>query len=166
MFNNIDEYNQINEFFKSNESLLIIKIHPKQDLSNLKIENKSNIKVLAGETIKKLKINNYKLMNCSDALISDYSGAAFEYLQTDKPIAYVLDDMKDYKQGFVVEDIHTLIAGEEIYNLNDFKNFVSNVINEKKKKKKRRREVRDYIYNYNDGNSCKRLTELLNMVKK
>lgn len=163
LFNNLDEYDEINEFFKNNNSLLIIKLHPKQDLSDLKIEDKSNIKVLTGNTVKDLNINNYKLMNCSDALISDYSGAAYEYLQTDKPIAYVLDDMKEYKQGFVVEDIHTLIAGEEIYNLQDFKNFVSNVINEKDLYRKRREEIREYIYNFNDGNSCKRLAELLNL---
>ena len=161
LFNNLEEYNEINEYFKKNESLLIIKIHPKQDLSDLKIQNKTNIKVLTADTVKVLNINNYKLMNCSDALISDYSGAAYEYLQTDKPIAYVLDDMKEYKQGFVVEDIHTLIAGQEIYNLSDFKKFVSDIINEIDLFKQRRKEVREYIYNINDGNSCKRLAELL-----
>ena len=165
LFSNIKEYDTVNDYFKDNDSLLIIKLHPKQDISDLKLQDRTNIKILTGDTVKKLNINNYKLMNCSDALISDYSGAAYEYLQTDKPIAYVLDDMKEYKLGFVVEDLHTLIAGQEIYNLEDFKKFVIDVINENDLFKDRRKEIRDYIYNYNDGNCCKRLTELLNLDK-
>ena len=70
LFNNLDEYNEINECFKENNSLLIIKIHPKQDLSNLKIQDKTNIRVLTGNSVKKLNINNYKLMRNKIILIN------------------------------------------------------------------------------------------------
>ena len=43
-------------------------------------------------------------------MISDYSGAAYEYLQLNRPIGYVLDDVNEYISGFVVEDIHQLIV--------------------------------------------------------
>ena len=70
-------------------------------------------------------------MKCMDALISDYSGAAYDYLQLNRPIGYVLDDMDDYIAGFVVEDIHTLIAGAEIYNFEQLESFITDVVNGK-----------------------------------
>lgn len=158
-----EQYLKLNNYLAENDVFLIIKIHPKQDLENLKIKDESNIKVLTGETVKKLEIDNYALMKCADALISDYSGAAYEYLQLDRPIGYVLDDMNDYIAGFVVEDIHTLIAGAEIYNFNQLESFIVDVVSEDDSFKERRKKIRDYIYEYHDANSSKRLVELLGL---
>ena len=158
-----EQYLKLNNYLAENDVFLIIKIHPKQDLENLKIRDESNIKVLTGETVKKLKIDNYALMKCADALISDYSGAAYEYLQLDRPIGYVLDDVNDYIAGFVVEDIHTLIAGAEIYNFEQLESFIVDVVSEDDSFKERRKKIRDYIYEYHDANSSKRLIELLGL---
>lgn len=158
-----EQYMKLNNYLAENNVFLIIKIHPKQDLENLKIKDESNIKVLTGETVKKLKIDNYALMKCADALISDYSGAAYEYLQLDRPIGYVLDDVNDYIAGFVVEDIHTLIAGAEIYNFEQLESFIVNVVSENDSFKERREKIRNYIYEYHDANSSKRLVELLGL---
>ena len=119
--------------------------------------------MLTGESVKKLKIDNYALMKCVDALISDYSGAAYEYLQLNRPIGYVLDDINDYVAGFVVEDIHTLIAGPEIYTLDQLELFIKNVIDEIDNYKEKRERIRDYIYEYHDANASKRLSELLKL---
>ena len=81
-------------------------------------------------------------------MISDYSGAAYEYLQLNRPIGYVLDDVNEYISGFVVEDIHQLIAGHEIYDFEQFKNFIMDVVNHNDKYKEKRIKVRDYIYKY------------------
>ena len=158
-----EQYLKLNKYLNLRNVLLIIKIHPKQDLENLRIQDESNIKVLTGESVKKLKIDNYALMKCVDALISDYSGAAYEYLQLNRPIGYVLDDINDYVAGFVVEDIHTLIAGPEIYTLDQLELFIKNVIDEIDNYKEKRERIRDYIYEYHDANASKRLSELLKL---
>ena len=163
LIESINDYKKLNNTLNKKNIFLIIKIHPKQDLSTLGISDLSNIKVLTGETVKKLHIDNYNLIKCSDALISDYSGAAYEYLQLNRPIAYVLDDIEDYKIGFVVDDIHKLMAGNEIYNYDDFIDFIDEVANGTDKYKKRREELCGYIYEYHDGNSCERLAKLLNL---
>ena len=41
----------------------------------------------------------------------------------------MLDDLNEYISGFVVEDIHQLIAGHEIYDFEQFKNFIMDVVN-------------------------------------
>lgn len=158
-----EQYQNLNNYLAKNDVYLIIKIHPKQDLENLKIKDESNIKVLTGKTVKELNIDNYALMKCADALISDYSGAAYDYLQLNRPIGYVLDDMDDYIAGFVVDDIHTLIAGAEIYNFEQFESFIIDVITGKDSFKEKREKIRDYIHEYHDANSSKRLVELLGL---
>ena len=102
-------------------------------------------------------------MKCADALISDYSGAAYEYLQLNRPLGYVLDDINDYKIGFVVDDIHKLMAGHEIYTIEDLKKFIIDVIDDNDTYKERREKLRDYIYKYHDGNSSERLAKLLEL---
>ena len=160
-----EQYLELNNYLAENDVFLIIKIHPKQDLDNLRIKNKSNIRVLTGEALKKLKIDNYAMMKCADALISDYSGAAYEYLQLNRPIGYVLDDMEDYTAGFVVEDIHTLIAGAEIYNFEQLESFIVDVVSENDSFKEKRERVRDFIYEYHDADSSKRLAEIMGIDK-
>ena len=163
LIQSIDSYNYMNNILKELDILLIIKIHPKQNLEDLKIGDLSNIIVLTGEKVKTINVDNYKLMKCTDALISDYSSATYDYLQLDKPIAYVLDDMNEYKLGFVVEDIHQLIAGQEIYNMEDMVKFIKDVSNDNDIYREKRRKIRDYIYDYHDGNSCERLTKLFGL---
>lgn len=163
LFNTLEEYKILNEKLKKMDVFLIIKIHPKQDLSNLGIYDMSNIKVLTGDSVKKLGIDNYKLIKCTDALISDYSGAAYEYLQLNRPIGYILDDINDYKLGFVVDDIHQLIAGHEIYTIEDLIKFITDVVDDNDIYKERREKLRDYIYKYHDGNSSERLAKLLEL---
>lgn len=163
LLNSLTEYTQLNNRLKENDSLLIIKIHPMQDLSNLKIKSMSNITVLTGDDVKNKNIDNYRLLPCTDAMISDYSGVAYEYLKLDKPIAYVLEDMKDYKLGFVVEDINSLLAGPKIYRFEDLLGFVDDVVSGNDKYENKRHQVRDFIYKYCDGNSCQRIADFMGL---
>lgn len=161
LLQNLTEYEQLNEFLSAQNALLIIKLHPMQNLDNLKVTNISNITVLTGSNVKEKGIDNYRLMRSSDALISDYSGVAYDYLQLNRPIGYVLDDMNEYKPGFVVPNIHELLAGDEIYTLQDMYVFISNIVNGVDIHKNKRKRIRDYIYEYHDQDNCKRLAEFM-----
>lgn len=161
LFKDYDSYERFNDFLKSLNVLLVIKIHPMQNLENLKISSLSNIEVLTGERVKKLKIDNYRLLVDSDALISDYSSIAIEYLHIDKPLAYVLEDIKEYV-GFVV-DPHQLMAGTEIYTIDDMKEFIKTISNEKDYYRDERNALFNKIYKFHDGGSCKRLVEFMKL---
>ena len=107
LFHDQNEYKDINQFLADYNILLVIKIHPMQDLSDLKAIEMTNITILTGNDVKKKNIDNYRLMSCCDAMISDYSGAAYEFLQLDRPIAYVLDHSYiDLPRRLQVNDIH------------------------------------------------------------
>ena len=110
---------------------------------------------------KKLGIDNYRLMKDADALISDYSSVAYDYLHLDRPIGYTLDDMEHYKVGFIIDNPSELMAGHIIYNKKQFINFIEDVINNKDPYKEERRKLFDKVFKYHDGDSCKRLTEFM-----
>lgn len=85
-----------------------------QDISDLKIKSVSNIRVLTGNDVKKLTVDNYRLMKDCDALISDYSSAAYDFLQCNKSIAYDFSDIQDYKLGLSVDNPEDYMAGHYI----------------------------------------------------
>ncbi len=166
LIENEEQFEELNAFLHLNDVLLIVKIHPMQDLESLKIRTKSNIIVLTGDDVKKLDVDNYRLLPCVDAMISDYSGIAYEFLQLNKPIAYVFADAVDYKLGFVVDDVDQLIAGEKIYSIDDMEKFILDVIEGNDPYRERRKAIRDYIYKYNDNNNCKRLADFMGLKKE
>lgn len=163
LINCIGEYKELNDCLQKNDSLLIIKIHPMQNLKGLGIKTTSNIKVLTGKDVKRMDVDNYRLMSAVDALISDYSGAAYEFLQVNKPISYVLHDMEEYRLGFVIDDLDELIAGTKIFSINDLKVFIEDVVNDIDGYAEKRMKVRNFIYKYNDTHNCERLAESMQL---
>lgn len=160
---NMEEYNSLNSILKSLDMLLIIKLHPNQLLEGLKIKDLSNIVVLTHSDMKEKSINLYKLLNSTDALISDYSSIVGAYLHLDRPIAYVFDDIREYKLDLISDDLSQVTAGTFIYNLYDMHHFLEDIAKENDRYMEKRHKLRDFIYEYKDGNSCKRLAEFLQL---
>lgn len=163
IFDNINDIQNLNQYLKRNDVLLVIKIHPMQDLSTVKVHNLSNIQVLDGRSVKKYGVNNAQLMKDADALISDYSSAAFDYMHLDRPVGFTMDDAKDYKLGFIVKDPMELIGGQIINNKEDFLIFIDDVINSRDTYREKRHEVFGKIFQFKDGKSCQRLAEFLKL---
>lgn len=157
------QYLELNEFLKKRNMLLIIKIHPMQDLCTIQVKSTDHILILTGADVKRLAIDNYRLMKETDGLISDYSSVAFDYLHCNRPIAYVLKDAKQFKMGFIVDDIHELIAGHEIYNIEDMYSFLNDVFENKDQYKNQRNNLLQRVFTYRDGNSCKRVVDFIGL---
>lgn len=163
IFNKLDDVKKLNEELSKNNSLLIIKIHPMQDLKTVKIRELSNIIVLDGISVKKLNVDNYQLMKDTDALISDYSSAAYDYMHLNRPIGFTMDDVKDYKLGLIVDNPEKLIGGKIIKNNVEFLEFIQEVLDGKDTYKVKRNRVFDTVFDYHDGNSCERLVKFLKL---
>lgn len=157
---------QLNSDLHRKNVLLIIKIHPKQVLApDEMIQDTENIKVLTGERVKQLSIDNYRLMKCADALISDYSSAAYSYLLLNRPIGFVFSDLEGYKLGLINADIDFLTPGRKILTFSDFKCFIDNVVDDKDDYIEKRTEALSWLYKYTDGDSSKRIAEYMGLSK-
>lgn len=157
------DYNELNAVLNRYNIKLIVKFHPAQDMNCIHVGNTDNIEILSPDIVKKLKIDTYKLLTQTDALISDYSSISFDYLLLDKPIAYVLSDYEEYKLGFAVSDPMEYMPGEYIYGFEDFKRFLDCVNNHKDIYRKQRNELKDKIHKYQDGKSSSRIARLLKL---
>lgn len=158
-----EELDGLDNLLRENDSQLIIKIHPMQDMTNFNLKSTENIKVLTGKDVKKLKIDNYRLMSSVDALISDYSSAAYDFLHCNKPIAYMHDDEKNYKLGYIVKDPHTMMAGDEIFTYDELIMYIKNVINGIDLYTDKRKELLEWLFKYQDDKSCERLANFLKL---
>ena len=163
IFDNFQSIEKMNDYLAERDALLIIKIHPMQDLETVKIRDMSNIKVLDGNSVKALGIDNYRLMKDTDALISDYSSVAYDYLHLDRPIGFTMDDANSYKLGFIIEDPKELIGGQIINSGDDFLKFINDVLEGRDLYREKRHEVFDKVFKFHDGNSSKRLIDFLNL---
>lgn len=159
----LEEYEHVNKVLNKLNMLLILKIHPMQDLSQIRIHTTSNIIVLDGKGVKRKGIDNYRLMVDVDAMISDYSSAGIDFLHTKKPIAYTTDDMNSFKLGFIVDNVEELMPGYKIRCLNDLCNFFNVLSSGVDVYKEARQEVLMKMFNFCDGNSSKRLADFLNL---
>lgn len=160
---NVNACIRLNDFLQEENALLIIKIHPMQDPTTIKIKEMSNIIILDKNAVKQRGIDNYRLMKDVDALISDYSSAAYDFLHADKPIGFTLDDVKDYKLGLIFEKPEEYMPGHIIFNQNDFMAFIEDVVNGKDPYMQERRRISDLFFKYHDRNSSQRLAEFLDL---
>ena len=161
LIDSISEFQKLNDMLKDNNNLLILKIHGGQDQNILKVKDLSNIKIITVDDEKKLDINLYKLIANTDALLTDYSSIAFDYLLLDKPIGYIIDDIKEYKLGFGFENIFDMMPGHKIKDLEELLNFIKKLNNGIDDYKKDRKKVLNYINEFQDGKNCERIIEYI-----
>lgn len=160
----LEEYKRLNRFLEKENVLLTIKLHPSQEPSTYKqLKSLSNIKVVSPELEHSLGINKYALMKDTDALISDYSAAAYEYLLLNRPIGFVMSDINEYKPGLIIDkvDMEKFIAGQKIKTYDDFVFFIKNIVNDKDEYYNERNFLKCFLYKYDDGNSTERLIKYL-----
>lgn len=142
---------------------LIIKPHPHQDLSVYKIDTYKNIVFLPQDRLDRYNLTVHSLMRETDALISDYSSIAFDYMLLDRPIAYTVDDMEDYLIGFAVDNPFDYMPGKKLYACEDMLDFIDDVKNGTDIYIEQRRKVRDYIHEYQDDKNSERFLKIMGM---
>ena len=106
----------------------------------------------------------YKFVALTDALLSDYSSIAIDYLIVDRPIAYTLDDFEEYRKtrGFLVEDPRVYMPGYHLYVFDDLKRFILDLFEGKDLYKEQREQMGDQLIVKSD-NYCKGILDRLNI---
>ena len=155
---NRKELEEIDLFLRMKKMLLIIKKHPLQTGWSQDTQEFTNIRYVSEAMLKKEKLQLYELIGISDALISDYSSVAVDYLLLDRPLGYVLADYEIYreKRGFVFEDPLEYMPGEKIYNACDLKQFLLHISDGTDDYRAERRKMLSQMHNQTE-NYCKRL---------
>ena len=145
---------------------IIVKLHQKQKEYPICWDKFSNIKELSVSDMESKGTMLYPLLTVTDALISDYSSVAVDYMIVNKPIAYCLDDYVLYKnaRGFVVDDPRDYMIGHHLYKLDDLLGFVSDIAENKDVYAQKRTDIFDTLV-YRSDCYCKELADYLQISK-
>lgn len=162
---NINQMKQLNNILVENDMVLIVKLHPFQKKSSVKKSDCSNIKIIDNYELYKKDLVINRLLASADALISDYSSAAVDFLNKDKPIAFTLDDVEEYEdsRGFVFKNIKEWLPGTEIYDYNDMCRFIGEIASDVDSSREKRNKISTEMIKYRDCNNCKRICEAFNI---
>jgi len=148
---------ELDNFLKESNSILIFKAHP--DVIEIATIDLDNIIIPVSY------LDPQELLLASDVLISDYSSIIFEFLLTgNKPVISFPYDLEFYKkERGLYYDYLKFIPAPIVYNIPDLIYHLKTIKNWSPKYEERRRNVCKLVNTFNDGNSCKRIAEFLNL---
>ena len=133
--------------------MLIIKQHLLQQSYTISPEELSNIVFINDKTLKENGADLYELIGQTDALLTDYSSVAIDYMLLDRPIGYTLDDYDQYEEmrGWSFDNVKEYMPGHHIYTLDDLFAFINDIAAGKDLYKEKRDSVIDEVHTYRDG---------------
>ena len=158
----IAELNELDSKLSNLNICLLIKLHPLQNLDLYEEVKLKNIQLLNQNDFQNKGWDLYRLLSCTDALISDYSSVFYDYMLLDKPIGFAIDDFDEYRdnRGFAVDDPEFFMAGEKIKSKEELYQFIDHVSKGIDPYKEQRNEVNRITHTYPDGNNSKRALEI------
>ncbi len=159
----IEDFVNVNEYLKSKDVKVVIKLHPMQDVDKYAIPEMNHLILLSHKEFVRRRINLYKFMTQCDALITDYSSIFFDYLLIDRPVAFTEDDLDDYSdtRGFAVDNPQSLKPGVTIRTTDDFNKFIESLFSDTDVYKAERKRVNELTNEYRSGGFCQQILEIL-----
>lgn len=157
------QLNDLNAYLNSKNILLIVKVHPAQDMSVIKLVQKSNIRLINDNDINKYGYSLYSFMGQVDACLSDYSSVYYDFLLTSKPIGLVIDDLHTYSEnrGIIFEDYKENIKGFYIEVLDDLYTYIEEISQGIDSTKEMREEARERFCSFTDFKSTERVCNFI-----
>lgn len=158
---------QLNDLLKKRDITLIVKLHPIQKNVLVKDYEFSNIAIIKNQELMEKDLVINRLLASADALISDYSSTAVDYLVLDRPIGFTLDDVEEYEssRGFVFENIKDWLPGKQIFDFKDFCGFIEEIAAGEDSQREKRRSISDKMLKYKDNQNCKRILHTFGIEK-
>jgi CDP-glycerol glycerophosphotransferase (TagB/SpsB family) len=146
---------QINDWFKENNIILLIKNHP--NMANKVNYNTSfsNIK-----DISKMDIDPQVVIYHTDILITDFSSVCFDYLLLKRPILFYFYDDYEKDDNDIYYDIKQLDIGEKCYSEKELYNSIRKIFGNYDLYIPSDEKI-NIFHKYIDGNSSKRIYEKL-----
>lgn len=159
------ELRHLDDYLSIKDVIIIIKIHHLQAEKVLFKKSFKNIIILTDEILAKDNIQLYQIVGKTDALITDFSSIMFDYMLTDKPIGFILDDIDKYNKscGFLIDDPRSLMKGEHVYDISQLYNFIDDIINDKDKYRAERNNLRKKIHIADNTSACENIVNYFNI---
>lgn len=157
----IKELEKLNKSLKEKSWILLIRQHY---LSN--IMDRNDIKDMSNIVIADFDIeeSTQKLLCAVDMLITDYSSIYVDYLILNRPIAFLPYDLNEYSKvrGLAIDYNNCEeVPGPQFQNLSDIVKYIDNIENSNDEYEEYREKARKIFYTNLDGDSCKRIWELI-----
>ena len=157
---------KLNNHLAERNICMVIKLHPFQRRDAISNINMSNIIIIENDNLLQKDVQIHEIIGHADALISDYSSLPIDYTVMDRPIAFTMDDYKEYgeNRGFNWDNIRDWLPGEELFDFEDFLHFVDAVAEGKDNTKDKRRRLTNVFHAYRDDNNSQRVLSALGII--
>ena len=161
----LEELVEVSRFLQEQDMVLIIKLHPLQRREDIFDGDYPNILLLENEALAKVGLHINQVLGHADALISDYSSAAIDFLLLDRPVAFTLDDVEEYEQsrGFILNPIREWIPGEKIFSPEGYMRFLRAVAEGRDTAGEQRRKLAGKLHDFHDDQSSRRIVASLGL---
>lgn len=158
-----EHFPEITKNLKQEKLLLLIKPHPMDQICNMQIPDSSYIKIIKNEDLDQAGVILYELLSESDVLLTDYSSVFIDYLNMERPVAFICDDIELYadNRGFFFKPVREYLPGELIRNYEEFEIYLRNLDEINEKWEKQRKNINQLFNQYSDGNSSKRVCDFI-----
>lgn len=158
----IEDIDELNRCLEENNVKMMLRPHPAQDTSILKIHQGENIIIATDEYLNLRGEQLYDFISKSSGLITDYSSIYLDYLFLDKPIGLSLEDAKEFAAQWPLffADMENGVPGKNIINVDELCSFVKSIADECDAEKGKRREFMK-TWGMSEIESCKTIVNLI-----
>ena len=162
-----EQMHELDEICREKGIRLIVKRHPLETEWTEFNHPYHGIRLVDDCELDRLGIRLSQLLALSDAMISDYSSAAVDFLLLDRPIGFVLTDFEQYRKvrGFIFADPLAYMPGEKLYTWSDIVRFLDHVAEGIDPFREERQRLLPEMHNRTD-NYCGLLLNTLNISKE
>lgn len=159
IFTTHEDLMEFSAFLKRNDILLVFKLHHLQADLPVFSERFDNILVVRDEQLHKLGLQLYQFIRFADAMISDYSSIAIDYLIMDRPLVFTLDDYEEYNKsrGLFPPNAKDYMPGYHVYDECQLEDALSEIAEGADPYRDARAAVMGSYHTYKDGESAERV---------
>ena len=160
-----EQLKQLNAFCAEHHMILCIKRHPLQVKYSCESMSLSHICFISNETFVSHQAELYSFLPYTDALISDYSSIAIDYLLLNRPMAFALEDFEAYQKarGFVFKDPLHYMPGNHLYHYEDLQKFLSEISQGIDSHAQERLQIMEEVHNPCE-NYCERVWQAVSQL--
>lgn len=123
-----DTLAKLDDMLEGFGAMLVIKLHLLDIKNRQAWSSYRNIRIYTDPRFRAEGLNLYKLLACSDALVTDFSSCAIDYLLLNKPIGLFAPDMSSFDRGFIPDVMEKLTTiCHQLGSVEEFGAFVTNL---------------------------------------